>query len=79
MIRDCVTCGQPTILGRYVDGHLIVLDQEPAASGEVVLWGDLNDQPTALYGVETEDDARFWGVTLDGGRYDVHQCPKEER
>lgn len=77
MIQDCVTCGQRTILARYIDNHLILMDSEPTPDGKAILRGDLNGQPTALFGVDSEDDAAFWGIPLDSDRYDEHRCPTE--
>lgn len=77
MIRDCISCGQRTILGRYTDNALIVMDAEPVTDGRAVLKGDLNDQPTVLFGIDNEDDAAFWHVPFDSDRYDRHECPEE--
>jgi hypothetical protein len=79
VIRDCITCGQSIILGRYIDNLPVVMDGKPVADGQAVLKGDLNDQPTAIFGVEIPWDAEFYGVALDADRYDQHVCPEVKR
>jgi len=74
MFRTCISCGQPTILARQVDGALTVMAAKPAADGAAPLLGDLNDQPTVIFGIESEADAAFWQVPFDAGRYDRHEC-----
>lgn len=74
MFRNCVTCGQRTIVGYYTDGHQIVMDDEPVTDGHAVLKGDIRDQPTVLFGVDNEADAEFWHVPFDSHRYDKHEC-----
>lgn len=72
--RKCVTCGKPTILGRYIDGALLVMDAEPVTDGQAVLKGDHADVPVVLFGIDDEHDADFWGVPFESDRYDRHEC-----
>jgi len=76
MFRDCKTCGQRTILARYIDNVMVVMDAEPVTDGTAILKGDLDDQPTALFGIEDEADAKFWQVPFESDRYADHECPK---
>lgn len=77
MFRTCL-CGDKTIVGRYIDDHLIILDAEPVTDGQIVLRGDLGDEPTALWAIDDEEKAAFWNVPFDSDRYDRHEC-KETR
>jgi hypothetical protein len=72
--RDCIACGRPTIVARYVDNHPVVMEAEPVTDGQAVLKGDLSDQPVALFGIEDEHDASFWNVPFESDRYDRHEC-----
>jgi hypothetical protein len=74
VIRDCIICGQSTILARYIDNAMVVMDAAPVTDGAAVLKGDLADQPTALFGIEKPADAEFWHVPFDADRYDKHDC-----
>jgi hypothetical protein len=74
MFRNCISCGQPTIVARMVDGAIAAMDSEPATDGAAPLLGDLHDQPTVIFGIESEADAAFWQVPFDADRYDRHEC-----
>jgi len=74
MFRDCISCGRSTILARQVDGALTVMEAEPATDGAAPLLGDLHDQPTVIFGIESEADAAFWQVPFDAARYSRHDC-----
>lgn len=73
MIFNC-TRGGRAISARYTDNAPITLDAEPVPGGVVVLKGDLGDRPTAIFGVETQDDADWYGIALDTPRYQRHDC-----
>ena len=73
MRRRCIACDRPIILGRNAAAP-IVMDAAPSASGRAVLFGDLNDQPTVIFGIETVSDAEWYGVPLTADRYDRHEC-----
>lgn len=77
MRRVCVTCGREQILGREIDGNIIILDPEPvdATLSDLALTvlGDLDDQPTVLWGIATEGD-RFWNIPAGAPRYRKHDC-----
>src|SRR5438309_704049 len=79
MIRDCIICGRSTILARYIDNAMVVMDAEPVTDGQAVLKGNLTDQPTVLFGIDAPADAEFWHVPFDSDRYDKHQCRGERR
>jgi hypothetical protein len=74
VFQTCVTCNQPTILGCTTDNHPIVMDADPVTDGQAVLVGSHHQQPTAVFGVETEDDAAWYRVPFDSDRYDRHEC-----
>ncbi len=40
MFRTCL-CGENTIVGRYIDNHIIVMEAEPVTDGGAVLKGDV--------------------------------------
>lgn len=78
MRRTCL-CGAPTIVAREIDSAIRVLDAEPVDDlDSVVLFGDLNDEPTAVWGVAAEGETLPWGAvaTADAFRYRKHECPK---
>jgi len=76
MFRSCITCDQPTIVGRYVDNYPIVMDATPCTDGEAILKGDRANKPTVIFGIESDADADYWGVPVpfDADRYNKHQC-----
>ena len=74
MLRTCIECREPTILGRQIDNHLIVMDAQPVTDGHAVLKGDPLDQPTVIFGIETPADAEYWAVPFESDRYDRHEC-----
>lgn len=74
MRRTCITCNEPTILARQVDGAPTVMDAEPVTDGQAPLVGDLDDQPTVIFGIDTEADAAFWQVPFEADRYRRHDC-----
>ena len=74
MRRICIFCGLPTILARQVDGAPAVMDGEPVTDGQAPLVGDLDDQPTVVFGIDTEADAAFWQVPYNADRYQRHDC-----
>lgn len=78
MFRTCVTCGANTILAHSTDGHGMVMEADPSTDGATVLKGDPADEPTAIFGIETEKDAEWFGVPFESDRYDRHEC-KETR
>lgn len=60
-LRCCVNCGAVTVLARTVDCHLIVIDAEPHADGELVQHGTgpLDDQPVMVHGEPVDDRPRY--------------------
>lgn len=74
MFRDCISCGRRTILARMVDNAIAVMDAEPVTDGAGPLVGDLDDQPTVIFGIESEADAAFWRVPFEADRYGRHEC-----
>lgn len=74
MFRTCVTCGDQTIVGRYIDNHPVVMEAEPVTDGQAVLKGDPGDEPTVLFGIDDEADADYFGVPFESDRYDRHEC-----
>jgi hypothetical protein len=76
MFRTCL-CGMKTIVAHATDGALLVMEAEPSTDGAAVFHGEPNDDPTAIFGIETERDAAFFGVPFDADRYDRHECKKE--
>lgn len=73
MIYTC-SCGRKLIQARYADNAPIVLDAEPMDGGPVMLKGEPGDRPTAIFGIKTQEDADWYGVSLDDKRYDRHSC-----
>lgn len=72
MRRDCITCKRPTILAREIDGNMIVLDGEQTDAGKLAVYGELDDQPRALWNF-TDEDAEFWRVPANLPRFDPHR------
>lgn len=79
MRRPCAICDRPTIVAREIDNAIRIVDVDPTPDGDLVLVGDLDDQPGALWGVDPAGETMPWGRVIEAGapRYRPHQCPKE--
>ncbi len=73
MRRTCIICQREQILAREIDGNIVLLDPEPSPDGQLVVQGDLNDEPRALWGVDPEGD-EFFGIPAGAPRYRRHDC-----
>lgn len=73
MFRTCL-CGQPTIVAHAIDGAGLVMQAAPSTDGAAVLHGNLSDNPTVLFGIETERGADFFNVPFESDRYDRYEC-----
>lgn len=81
MRRTCL-CGEPTIVAREIDGAIRVVDAEPTTDVDsVVLTGDLDDQPGALWGIDPAGDTMPWGRVIEAGapRYRRHVCREDAK
>lgn len=74
--RTCIGCGEHTVLAYEIDGARRVVDPDPVEGGELVLFGDLGGEPSALWGVAPEGETLPWGLTVPAGapRYRQHAC-----
>lgn len=73
MYRTCISCGEPTIVASMIDGAIAVMEAESATDGAAPLKGDLGDRPTVIFGIESEEDAEFWGLPFESDRYNRHE------
>lgn len=76
MRRQCGICKREVIRAREIDGLLRSVDPDPVEDGGLVLVGDIDDQPLALWGVEEEGATMPWGTVIPAGapRYAKHEC-----
>jgi hypothetical protein len=51
---------------------MIVLDGQPTDAGKLAVYGELDDQPRALWNF-TDEDAEFWRVPANLPRFDPHR------